>query len=114
MRTLNQGDEDDTYASFYKSIRLACTAINSLNGYRVKNQQGHHYLTIEVAAQLMNGELKEIFEKIRRMRVKRNNVDYDFFNVSKEELLNAEKYAEAILKKVYSLINADKKQQGLL
>ena len=74
---LGAGDEDIVYNNIYDSIRLCCEAILLINGYRAKiSGEGHHYIIINAAATLLNGELGNEFQRFQQMRKKRNRIEY--------------------------------------
>lgn len=102
---LGTGDEDIVYNNIYDSIRLNCEAILLINGYRAKTSgEGHHYIVINAAAILLNGELSNEFRRFQQMRKKRNRIEYgDFMGVSESELKQAYIDAKALLIKVKEL-----------
>jgi uncharacterized protein (UPF0332 family) len=102
---LGTGDEDIVYNNIYDSIRLSCEAILLINGYRVKTSgEGHHYIVINAAAALLNGELGNEFQRFQQMRKKRNRIEYgDFIGISEAELSQAHMDAKALLIKVKEL-----------
>lgn len=62
------GDEDIVYNHLYDSLRLACTALLYLNGYRVKSSgAGHHWLTVQAASLIIN-ELPNEFKRIEKLK----------------------------------------------
>lgn len=102
---LGTGDEDIVYNNIYDSIRLCCEAILLINGYRAKTSgEGHHYIVINAAAILLNGELGNEFQRFQQMRKKRNRIEYgDFIGISEAELNQAHKDAKTLLAKVKEL-----------
>jgi len=102
---LGTGDEDIVYNNIYDSIRLCCEAILLINGYRAKTSgEGHHYIVINAAAILLNGELGNEFQRFQQMRKKRNIIEYgDFIGISEAELKQAHRDAETLLIKVKEL-----------
>lgn len=100
------GDEDLVYNHIYDSLRLACTAILFLNGHRVKTSgPGHHLITIEAARLFMNNELTNEFDRIQKMRKKRNKFEYgSSIAVSETELQQGMTDATKLLKRVDELI----------
>ncbi|HQQ38376.1 MAG TPA: hypothetical protein PK086_02345 [bacterium] len=102
---LGAGDEDIVYNNIYDSIRLCCEAILLINGYRAKTSgEGHHYIIINAAATLLNGELGNEFQRFQQMRKKRNRIEYgDFIGISEAELSQAYKDAKSLLIKVKEL-----------
>lgn len=102
---LGAGDEDIVYNSIYDSIRLCCEAILLINGYRAKTSgEGHHYIVINAAAILLNGELGNEFQRFQQMRKKRNKIEYgDFIGISEAELKQAYIDAKALLIKIKEL-----------
>lgn len=102
---LGAGDEDIVYNNIYDSIRLCCEAILLINGYRAKTSgEGHHYIIINAAATLLNGELGNEFQRFQQMRKKRNRIEYgDFIGISEAELSQAYKDAKSLLTKVKEL-----------
>jgi uncharacterized protein (UPF0332 family) len=102
---LSTGDEDIVYNNIYDSIRLCCEAILLINGYRAKTSgEGHHYIVINVAAILLNGELSNEFQRFQQMRKKRNKIEYsNFIGISEAELKQAHRDAKTLLIKVKEL-----------
>jgi uncharacterized protein (UPF0332 family) len=102
---LGSGDEDIIYNNIYDTIRLSCDAIMLINGYRVKTSgEGHHYIVINAAAILLNGQLTNEFQRFQQMRKKRNRIEYgDFMGISEVELKQAHTDAKALLVKVKEL-----------
>ena len=102
---LGVGDEDIVYNNIYDSIRLSCEAVLLINGYRAKTSgEGHHYIVINAAAILLNGQLDNEFKRFQQMRKKRNRIEYgDFVGISEAELKQAYIDAKAILVKVKEL-----------
>jgi len=102
---LGVGDEDIVYNNIYDSIRLCCEAILLINGYRAKTSgEGHHYIVINAAAILLNGQLGNEFQRFQQMRKKRNRIEYgDFMGISEAELKQACIDAKALLIKVKEL-----------
>lgn len=109
---LGTGDEDIVYNNIYDSIRLGCEAILLINGYRAKTSgEGHHYIVINAAAILLNGQLSNEFKRFQQMRKKRNRIEYgDFIGISEAELKQAHIDAKALLIKVKELQLALKMQ----
>lgn len=112
---LGTGDEDIVYNNVYDSIRLCCEAILLINGYRAKTSgEGHHYIVINAAAILLNGQLIKEFKRFQQMRKKRNRIEYgDFTGISEAELKQAYTDAKVLLIKVKELRSALKKQDVL-
>ena len=102
---IGTGDEDIVYNNIYDSIRLCCEAILLINGYRAKTSgEGHHYIVINAAAILLNGELSNEFQRFQQMRKKRNRIEYgDFIGISEAELGQAHTDAKTLLIKVKEL-----------
>ncbi len=102
---LGKGDEDIIYNNIYDSIRLICEAILLINGYRAKTSgEGHHYIVINAAAILLNGQLSNEFQRFQQMRKKRNRIEYgDFIGISEAELKQAYVDARVLLIKVKEL-----------
>ncbi len=102
---LGKGDEDIIYNNIYDSIRLICEAILLINGYRAKTSgEGHHYIVINAAAILLNGQLSNEFQRFQQMRKKRNRIEYgDFIGISEAELKQAYIDARVLLIKVKEL-----------
>jgi|GEM_PF-1198917 len=96
---LGTGDEDIVYNNIYDSIRLGCEAVLLINGYRAKTSgEGHHYIVINSAAVLLNGQLSNEFQRFQQMRKKRNRIEYgDFIGISETELKQAQADAKALL-----------------
>lgn len=105
---LGAGDEDIVYNNIYDSIRLSCEAILLINGYRAKTSgEGHHYIVINAAAILLNGQLSNEFKRFQQMRKKRNRIEYgDFIGISEAELKQAHTDAKTLLIKVKELQSA--------
>lgn len=99
------GDEDMVYNHIYDSLRLACTAILYLNGYRVKTSgPGHHWLTVQAASFVIN-ELPREFERIEKMRKKRNILEYGkTLSISETDLKQGMSDAQTLLERVNKLI----------
>ena len=99
------GDEDMVYNHIYDSLRLACAAILYLNGYRVKTSgPGHHWLTVQAASFVMN-ELPHEFERIEKMRKKRNILEYGkTLPISETDLKQGMSDAHILLERVNTLI----------
>ncbi len=109
---IGSGDEDIVYNNIYDSIRLCCEAILLIYGYRArKSGEGHHYLIINTAAILLNGQLINEFRRFQQMRKKRNKIEYgNFMGISELELKQAYMDAKILLKKVKELqISLNKK-----
>jgi len=104
------GDEDIIYTNLYDSIRMCCEVLLWLFGYRVKkSSEGHHYITINAASELMDGEMDHEFQRIQKMRQKRNRFDYgNLASISEVELRQAFNDARSLLNKIDELIK-DKK-----
>lgn len=102
---LGSGDEDIVYNNIYDSIRLCCEAVLLINGYRAKTSgEGHHYIVINSAATLLNGQLTNEFQRFQQMRKKRNRIEYgDFIGISEAELKQAYLDAKVLLVKVKEL-----------
>jgi len=102
---LGAGDEDIVYNNIYDSVRLSCEAILLINGYRAKTSgEGHHYIVINAAAILLNGQMGNEFKRFQQMRKKRNRIEYgDFTGISETELKQAYIDARALLIKVKEL-----------
>jgi uncharacterized protein (UPF0332 family) len=109
------GDEDIVYNNIYDSIRLGCEAILLINGYRAKTSgEGHHYIVINAAAILLNGQLGNEFKRFQQMRKKRNKIEYgDFMGISEAELKQAHTDAKALLLKLKELQSTLKMQAVL-
>lgn len=109
---LGAGDEDIVYNNIYDSIRLGCEAILLINGYRAKTSgEGHHYIVINAAAILLNGQLSNEFKRFQQMRKKRNRIEYgDFIGISEAELKQAHTDAKVLLIKAKELQSALKMQ----
>jgi uncharacterized protein (UPF0332 family) len=99
---LGSGDEDIVYNNIYDSIRLCCEAILLINGYRAKTSgEGHHYIVINAAAILLDGQLGNEFKRFQQMRKKRNRIEYgDFIGISEAELRQAHTDAKTLLTRV--------------
>jgi len=112
---LGAGDEDIIYTNLYNAVRISCEAILLLYGYRAKkSSEGHHYLVINAASELMNKELENEFSRIQKMRQKRNRFDYgDLTGISQAELQQAIDDAGALLKKIDELIKNKENQLGI-
>lgn len=102
---LGTGDEDIIYNNIYDAIRLSCEAVLLVNGYRAKTSgEGHHYIVINSAATLLNGQLTNEFQRFQQMRKKRNRIEYgDFIGISEAELKQAYLDAKVLLVKVKEL-----------
>lgn len=102
----NSGNEEILYSQIYDSMRLACTAILDLNGYRVKTSgPGHHMTTIEAAMLLTNNELANEFKRIQKMRKNRNTIEYGcYLTISTTELKQGRKDASILLERVNQII----------
>lgn len=102
---LGMGDEDIVYSNIYDSIRLNCEAILLINGYRARTSgEGHHYIVINAAAILLDGQLSNEFHRFQQMRKKRNRIEYgDFMGISETELKQAYTDAGVLLRKVKEL-----------
>jgi uncharacterized protein (UPF0332 family) len=109
------GDEDIIYNNIYDSVRLGCEAILLINGYRAKTSgEGHHYIVINAAAILLDGQLSNEFRRFQQMRKKRNRIEYgDFMGVSETELKQAHADAKILLIKTKELQSALKMQSIL-
>jgi len=112
---LGTGDEDLVYNDIYDSIRLGCEAILLISGYRAKTSgEGHHYIVINAAAILLNGQLGNEFKRFQQMRKKRNRIEYgDFIGISEAELKQAHTDAKVLLMKAKELQSALKMQDVL-
>ena len=110
------GDEDIIYSNLYDSIRMSCEVLLWLSGYRVKkSSEGHHYITINAAGELLSGEMKNEFQRIQKMRQKRNRFDYgNLSSISEAELSQALFDAKALFSKIGSLIESEERQQKIL
>ncbi len=102
---LGMGDEDIVYNNIYDSIRLSCEAILLINGYRVRTSgEGHHYIVINAAAILLDGQLGNEFRRFQQMRKKRNQIEYgNFMGISEAELKQAYLDAKTLLIKAKDL-----------
>jgi uncharacterized protein (UPF0332 family) len=102
---LGTGDEDIVYNNIYDAIRLSCEAILLINGYRAKTSgEGHHYIVINAAAILLNGQLVNEFKRFQKMRKKRNSIEYgNLVGISESELKQAYIDAKSLLIKVKEL-----------
>lgn len=102
------GDFDIIYTHLYDSIRMGCETILWLYGHRVKkSSEGHHYITINAVNKLMDGEMFYEFQRIQKMRQKRNMFDYgNLTSISESELKQAFDDAKVLLNKIDSLINS--------
>ncbi|MHB8903603.1 MAG: hypothetical protein ACYC40_00675 [Patescibacteria group bacterium] len=100
------GDEDIIYTNLYDAIRMSCEVILWLSGYRIKkSSEGHHYITINAASEVLNGDLSNEFLRIQKMRQKRNRFDYgNLDSISETELKQAMTDAKILLNKVDNLI----------
>lgn len=105
LSNLIMGDEDIVYNNIYDSIRINCEVMLLINGYRAKtSQEGHHYIVINAAAILFNGQLANEFQRFQQMRKKRNRIEYgDFMGISVAELRQAYADANALLIKIKEL-----------
>ncbi|MFA5000508.1 MAG: hypothetical protein WC545_04070 [Patescibacteria group bacterium] len=106
------GDEDIIYTNLYDSIRMGCEVILWLFGYRVKkSSEGHHYLTINAAGELLSGEMSNEFQRIQKMRQKRNRFDYgNLASISEVELKQALTDAKSLLNRAEELIKGRDKE----
>lgn len=102
----NASDADIIYTNLYDAIRIGCETILLLYGYRVrKSSEGHHYIAINAASELMVGRLESEFQRIQKMRQKRNRFDYGNLNsISEIELRQAMVDADTLLKEISKLI----------
>ena len=103
------GDEDIIYTNLYDSIRMGCEVILWLSGYRVKkSSEGHHYITINAASEVLGDDLSNEFQRIQKMRQKRNRFDYgNLSSISEAELKQALDDAKTLLNKIDDLIKAE-------
>jgi len=115
LSDLKMGDGDIVYNNIYDSVRLACEVVLLINGYRAKtSREGHHYIVINAAAILLEGQLANEFQRFQQMRKKRNQIEYgDFMGVSEAELKQAYVDAGALIIKIKELKLALSKQ-GML
>lgn len=112
---LTMGDGDIVYNNIYDSVRIACEAVLLINGYRAKTSgEGHHYIVINTAAILLDGQLANEFKRFQQMRKKRNQIEYgDFVGISEAELKQAYIDAGVLIAKIKELKFALNKQ-GIL
>lgn len=111
-----EGGEEDRYLAVYDATRIACEAILSIYGYRVKKSgERYHHKIINTASQLMADKLKNEFIRIQQMRKKRNGLEYDDFgSVSKQELDQAFLDATTLAEEVRKLITENGPNKSLL
>ncbi|MCX6794654.1 MAG: hypothetical protein NTY31_01495 [Candidatus Falkowbacteria bacterium] len=102
------GDEDIIYTNLYDSIRMGCEIVLWLSGYRAKkSSEGYHYITINAAGELLNGDMSNEFQRIQKMRQKRNRFDYGTLaSISEAELKQAMNDARVLLNKIDDLIKS--------
>jgi len=102
-----KGGEEIIYTTIYDAARIGCDAILNFFGYRVKKSgQNYHYKVIDIASQLVNGELKLEFIRLQKMRQKRNKLEYgDSSPISEQELKQAYDDAIKLIKLAGRLIN---------
>ncbi|MBU4331681.1 hypothetical protein KKD19_02520 [Patescibacteria group bacterium] len=98
------GYESNVYANIYDSIRLGCESVLLFNGYKARKGEGHHSIVIECAKELMKGELQNEFNRIRRMRRRRHDIEYGSLEVSRADMIQAAKDAKKLLVRISELI----------
>lgn len=108
------GDDLVNYTKVYDAIRIAGEALLLLNGYRARKGTGYHQIIIKAVSELINGELKIVLKRIKRMRSKRNQIEYGASDVSKDELINAIKDVQQLLSKIEELIKKQDPQKALI
>lgn len=106
-------NNDLIYSDMYDAARWACEALLWLYGYRVKQRDGYHALTLEVAGLILENELSSEFKRIKKMRQKRNDIQYDVLDISSMELERIRQDVATFLKTVRRHI-IQYKQQGEL
>lgn len=113
-RLRHGGDDLVNYTKVYDAIRIAGEALLLLNGYRARKGTGYHQIIIEAVSELINGELRIVLKRIKRMRSKRNQIEYGASDVSRDELINAIKDVQQLLSKIEKLIKKQDPQKALI
>ncbi|MFH1412888.1 MAG: hypothetical protein ABIG10_02565 [bacterium] len=107
-------NNDLAYSDIYDAARLACESLLWLYGYRVKQRQGHHAMILEVAGLILNGDLELEFKRIKKMRKKRHDIQYDVLEILDTELIKIAEDVETFLRKVVELIEKKDLQKKLI
>lgn len=115
-RAQDMGDPEMTYGQVYDASRIACDSLLALEGFRVKrSSQKHHFTVISAAKELMQGELEKEFNRMQKMRTKRNKLEYGNLDVISEiELKQAREDAKKLINEVSKKIKEKSSQQILL
>lgn len=75
---------DRRFATAYGAALNLVNYVIRKQGYKVPSKSGHHQITFEVAAEILDGEVSKLLKFFDLCRRKRNKVDYDFANVVSE------------------------------
>lgn len=105
-----EGENEPIYTNVYDAIRIGCEAILLFYGYRVKaSSEARHRTVIEAARDLMGEELSNEFQRMQKMRKKRNRLEYgNLTSISKEELKQSLEDAKLLLSKADELMKTIK------
>ena len=93
------GENEPLYTAVYDALRIGCEAVLLFYGYRVKaSAEARHRAVIEAAAELAGPALDNEFQRMQKMRKKRNILEYgDLVAISDDELRQAIKDAEKLV-----------------
>lgn len=102
------GENEPVYTSVYDAIRIGCEAILLFYGYRVRaSTEARHKVVIEAAKELAGSELDGEFQRMQKMRQKRNKLEYgNLTSISEGELKQSIADAERLLGKCAALIKS--------
>jgi len=92
----------------YDAIRIGCESILLFHGYRVKaSSEARHKAVIEAAKELAGSGLDSEFQRMQKMRQKRNKLEYgNLTSISEGELKQSIEDAEKLLGKCAALIKS--------
>ncbi|KKS33508.1 MAG: hypothetical protein UU95_C0029G0003 [Parcubacteria group bacterium GW2011_GWC2_42_12] len=102
------GENEPVYTSVYDAIRIGCESILLFHGYRVKaSSEARHKAVIEAAKELAGSGLDSEFQRMQKMRQKRNKLEYgNLTSISEGELKQSIEDAEKLLGKCAALIKS--------
>ena len=114
-KNFGEEDNDIIYSPIYDAIRIACTSLLLLYGYRARKGTDHHFIVINSAKDLLDGEMENEFNRIQKTRKKRNKLEYgDLDSISNSELKQVLADAEKLINKIDELIKEKERKQALV
>jgi len=113
---------EPNFINLYDAARITCLALLTLEGLRVRsNALNAHYITIASAEDLLkrkgllNEDLRKVFKKLQKVRIKRNKFEYgSLITLSKDELKNALASTTKLIKVIDKEIKENELQQSML